>query len=81
MRGGEGGGGTQQLQRLSDSAQCSENQPRVGGGGGGLKFEENSAEKTINATPKKKLGIGSHVFCTFSFTPNPITKVQHGSNL
>ena len=57
------GGGAQQLQRLRKPAE----------GGGGLKFEENNAEKTINATPKKKFGISSHVFCTFSFTPNQIT--------
>ena len=39
-----------------------------GGGGGGLKFEKKNARKTIESTPKKKLGIGSPVFCTFSFT-------------
>ena len=47
-----------------------------GGGGGGLKMKKinaGNAGKTIKSTPKKKLGIGSPVFCTFSFTPNPIT--------
>ena len=43
--------------------------------GGGLKFEKKNAEKTttIKPTPKKKVGIGSPVFCTFSFTLDPIT--------
>ena len=39
----------------------------------GLKFEEKNARKEIKSTPKKKLDIGAPVFCTFSFTPNPIT--------
>ena len=39
---------------------------------GGLKFVK-KAEKTIKPTPKKKVGIGFPVFCTFSFTLNPIT--------
>ena len=47
---------------------------REKGGGGGLKFEEKKCwKKTIKPTPKKKVGIGSPVFCTFSFTLNPIT--------
>ena len=42
--------------------------------GGGLKFEKKMLEKkTIKPTPRKKVGIGSPVFCTFSFTLNPIT--------
>ena len=40
---------------------------------GGLKFEKKMLKKTIKPTPKKKVGIGSPVFCTFSFTLNPIT--------
>ena len=44
-------------------------EPLRGGRGGGLKFEKVNAGKTIKSTPKKKLGIGSSVFCTFSFTP------------
>ena len=35
------------------------------GVGGGLKFEK----KCLKSTPKKKLGKGSPVFCTFLFTP------------
>ena len=42
-------------------------------GGGGLKFEKNAEKKTIKPTPKKKVDIGSPVFCTFSFTLDPIT--------
>ena len=69
------GGGAQQLQCKSESAQCSDNQqsPCEGDGGGGLKFEEKNARKRMKSTPKKKLGIGSPVFSTFSFIPNPIT--------
>ena len=46
-------------------------------GGGGLKLEKINAGITIKSTPssppKKKMGIGSPVFCTFAFTPNQIT--------
>ena len=39
--------------------------------GGGLKFEEKkSSKKTTKSTPKKKLGIGSTVLCTFH-SPQP----------
>ena len=38
-------------------------------GKGSLKFEDKNARKTMKSAPKKKLGIGSPVFCTFSFTP------------
>ena len=68
-----------QLQCKPQSAQCSEKQQnpceREGGGGwGGLNFEKkNAGKKTIKPTPKKKVGIGSPVFRTFSFTLNPIT--------
>ena len=41
-------------------------------GSGDLKIEKKCWKK-IKPTPKKKLRIGSPVFCTFSFTPNPIT--------
>ena len=62
--------GAQQLQCKSESAQCSEKQQsplhEIGGEGGGLKFEKNYAGKTIKSTHKKKLGIGSPVFCTFA---------------
>ena len=44
----------------------------MGGGGVNIRRKKN-ASKTIKSTPKKKLGIGSPVFCTFSFTPNSIT--------
>ena len=40
-------------------------------GEGGLKFEKKMRKKTIKPTPRKKLGIGSPVFCTFSFTQTP----------
>ena len=40
--------------------------------GGGLKFEKKIAGKTIKSTSKKKLGIGSPVFCIF-IHPNPVT--------
>ena len=76
-----------QLQCKPQSAQCSEKQQSPceeegGGGVGGLKFEKKKMlEKTIKPTPKKKLGIGSPVFCTFSFTLNPITYAQNGSSL
>ena len=41
-----------------------------GGGGGGAKnLVKNAETKTIKPTPKKKLGIGSPVGFTFSFTP------------
>ena len=33
--------------------------------GGGLKLEKNAGKKTIKPTPKKKVGIGSPVFCPF----------------
>ena len=47
--------------------------PCEGDGGGGLKFEK-KARKTMKSTPaKKKLGIGSPVFCTFFIHPNQIT--------
>ena len=48
--------------------------PCVGdGGGGGLKFEKR-ARKTMKSThTKKKLGIGSSVFCTFFIHPNQTT--------
>ena len=65
-----------QLQCKPQSAQCSEKQqsPCEGEGGGGLKFEKKMLKKiTIKPTPKKKVGIGSPIFCTFSFTLNPIT--------
>ena len=39
------------------------------GMGGSLKFEEKNARKTIRSTPKKKLGIGSPVLCTFYSPP------------
>ena len=66
-------GGAQQLQCKSESAQCSEKSNRTLVRGMGLKFEKKNARKTIKSTPKKKLGIGSPVFCTFSFTqPNNI---------
>ena len=38
--------------------------------------KKQNATKTIKPTPEKKMGIGSPVFCTFSFTPNPITSAQ-----
>ena len=39
--------------------------------GGGLKFEEKKQKKTpTKSTPKKKLGIGSTVLCTFH-SPQP----------
>ena len=41
----------------------------VRGMGVDLKFEKKNARKTIKSTPKKKLGIGFPVFCSFSFTP------------
>ena len=50
-------------------------------GGGGLKFEKINAGKTIKSAAKEKWGLGSPLFCTFSFTPNTITKAQHGSCL
>ena len=44
----------------------------MGGGGGGLNLKK--ARKTLKSTPtKKKLGIGSLVFCTFFIHPNQIT--------
>ena len=49
------------------------------GGGGGLKFEEKSSKKN-KSTPKKKLGIGSTVLCTFH-SPQPNNIDQHGSRL
>ena len=52
--------------------QWSGKQQSPGEGNGGLKFGKN-ARKAMKSTPKKTLGIGSSVFCTFSFTPNPIT--------
>ena len=36
-------------------------------------FAKATQVKTNKPTPKKKRGIGSPVFCTFSFTLNPIT--------
>ena len=60
------------LQCKSESALCSEKQQSPCEGEV-LKFEEKNAGKTIKPTPKKKMGIGSLVFCTFSFTSNPIT--------
>ena len=77
------GGGAQQLQCKSESAQCTEKQqsPCEEDGGGGLKFEKINAGKTIKSAAKEKWGIGSPLFCTFSFTPNTITKAQHGSCL
>ena len=63
-----------QLQCKSQSAQCSEKQQSpCEAGEGGLKIKKKMLEKTIKPTPKKKVGIGSPVFCTFSFTLNPIT--------
>ena len=76
MWGGGGGGG---VERGAHHFQCSLSQPNVQKnsrahvrGRGGLKLA-NMLEKTNKPTPKKKRGIGSPVFCTFSFTPNPIT--------
>ena len=66
------GGGAHHLQCKSESAQCSEKQQSPCEGEGDLKIEKKCWKK-IKPTPKKKLGIGSPVFCTFSFTPNPIT--------
>ena len=66
--GGGGGGrgeGAQQLQCKSEWAQCSEKQQSP--------CEKINTGKTIKSTPKKKLGTGSLVFHTFSFTPDPIT--------
>ena len=64
------GKGAHNLQCKSESAQRSEKQQSPSDGGEGLKFEKKNAEKkTIKPTPKKKLGIGSPVFCYFSFTP------------
>ena len=64
------GKGAHNLQCKSESAQRSEKQQSLCEGEGGLKFEKkNAGKKTIKPTPKKKLGIGSPVFCTFSFTP------------
>ena len=82
MWGGGGGGGAQQLQCKSESAQCTEKQQSpCEEDGRGLKFEKIYAGKTIKSAPKEKLGIGSPLFCTFSFTPNTITMAQHGSSL
>ena len=69
-----GGGGGEQLQCKSESAQCSEKQqsPNEGKGAwGGLNFKKIYAGKTIKSTPKKKLGKGSYrlYFVPFSFTP------------
>ena len=67
--------GARQLQCKSELAQCSEKQQSPGEEeGGGLKFEKINAGKTIKSTPKKNgKRFTSPVFCTFSFTPNPIT--------
>ena len=63
----------QQLQCKSESAQCLEKQQRpCEGEGGALNLKKKNAEKTIRSTLQKTLGICSPVFCTFSFTPNPI---------
>ena len=67
------GGGAQQLQCKSELAQCSENSianVRGGGGNGGLIFEKKCCKKKKSSPHlRKKLGMGSPVFCTFSFTP------------
>ena len=53
---GEVGGGAQQLQCKSDSAQCSEkHQSPCEGRRVGLNFEKKNAEKN-KTTPKKKIG-------------------------
>ena len=65
--------GAHQLQCKSVSARCSEKQPTPCDGEGGLKFEKVNDGKTIKSTPKKNLGIGSPVFCTFPFTSNSVT--------
>ena len=48
-------------------------------GGGGLKTWKKNAEKETKHY--LKMDIISLVFCTFSFTPNPITQAQYGSSL
>ena len=62
-----------QLQCKPQSAQCSEKQQSpCEGEGGGLKFEKKKCLKKIKPTPKKKVGIGSPVFCTVFFIhPQP----------
>ena len=60
------------LQCKPQSAQCSEKQQSPCEGEGGLKFEKKMLKKkTIKPTPKKKVGIGSPVFCTFFIHPQP----------
>ena len=63
--------GAHNLQCRSESVQRSEKQQSPCEGEGGLKFEKKMLKKkqTIKPTPKKKLGIGSPVVCTFLLTP------------
>ena len=42
-------------------------------GGGAYNLKKINAGKKIKPTTKKKVGIVSPIFCTFSFTLNPIT--------
>ena len=71
-----GGGGAQQLQCKSESAQCSEKQQSPAEGeGGGLKFETINAGKTITSTPKKRMGKGSYLLYFVLFhSPQPNNK-------
>ena len=62
------GEGAHLLQCKSESAQCLEKQQSPCKGEGGLKVEEKMLEKQSSPHLRKKLGIGSLVFCTFSFT-------------
>ena len=61
-----GGGGNASLSQLNVQKNS---RALVRRGGGGLKFEKRNNGKTIKSTPKKKMGICPHVFCTFSFAP------------
>ena len=66
-----GGGGAQQLQCKSESAQRSEKQQSPCDGEGALNLKKMTAGKTIRFTPKKKLAIRPPVFCTFLIHPQP----------
>ena len=71
-----GGGGAQQLQCKSESAQCSEKQQSPGEGDvGGLKFEKINTEKKIKSTPKK-VPISCILYFFIHPQPNNISPAQ-----